>query len=1172
MGLKIYLLGQFKLLADERRIELTSRPAQSLLAYLTLNAGVNQRREKLAALLWPEATESNARSYLRQALWRIRKALESASLSGEDFLTISDISVTFNQDSDYWLDAAILLQTAEDKSLVELSETASLYRGELLPGFYEEWVVLERDSLESAYHHKMNKLLERLIQTEAWDDAIEWSEQWIKLGHAPEPAFRALMQAYAGLGDKGMVTSTYQRCVDSLNRELSLEPSSETIQIYEQILHKQRQQTDSATIHPARLAVKRPAFLNAEAERHTERPVFVARERELTKLGEQLDLALGGQGRVIFVTGEAGSGKTALVDEFTHRAQITHSNLVAASGNCNAYTGIGDPYLPFREILEFLTGDVEARWAAGAISGKQAQVLWNLLPTTLQALVESGPELINTFIPGTPLLERAAAGIPGDADLLSDLEEIIDQPGTATMIPGPQQSDLFEQYNRVLAALARQAPLMLVVDDLQWADAGSIGLFFHLGRHLASSRILIVGVYRPEEVALGRLDPTSGMAGWERHPLQPMVNEFQRLYGDIEISLGQADSREFVKALLDSEPNQLGPSFRQMLYQRSHGHPLFTIELLRGMQERGDVVKDTDGDWVEGESLDWETLPARVEAVIAERIERLPQPLQAALQAASVQGVEFYAELVARVLGTDDRAMVQQLSSELDRKHRLIHAQAIERLDSQRISSYRFRHSMFQKYLYDRLDPVERSYLHEDIGGVLEDFYGEQAQETTAIAVQLARHYQEANIPEKAVQYLYQAGEKAVQLSAYQEGIAHLTRGLELLNTLPESVERDELELALQLSLGKAWLPAPESTNAYSRSRELCLKLGKTTRLCQVLGELSISHYVCGEYHQARELEEEALSMATQVGDELMVAISHWYLGFVAFVLGEFTTALDHLKQTIAFYDPEQHHHPMVVLRGSDAGTSAMAYAACSLWFLGYPDQALKLGQESLMLAQELGHVFSFVEVLYFSGSILNAMRRDWSALNKYSQQMLDLVNENRLQLWAGSAHMCRGNALIMLGQIQEGETMTREGLESAISSGVICFSSRSYSFLAQGMAKRDQLEQGLAILDEGLAMIEKTDERYWEAEHHRVRATLLLRQGDESAAEVSLQKAIEVAQAQKAKSWELRAATDLARLWQTQGKTEKAKQLLAPVYEWFTEGFDTSDLIATQELLESLA
>ena len=1171
MGLKIYLLGQFKLDVDDQLIELPSRPAQSLLAYLALNAGVAHRRERLASLLWPEATESNARSYLRQALWRIRRTLEGNSLSAEDYLQVSDISLSFKTQSDYWLDAQIMLEPPESHSVETLIETMRLYRGELLPGFYDEWVVLERDRLESAFHQKMSLLLESLIQSEQWDKAVVWSEEWIKLGHAPEPAFRALMQAYAGLGDISMVHATYRRCVESLNRELSLDPSAETKQLYELFLREQEQEAPSHPIRPANLTTSSPAFLDLNEDQLVVKPVFVSRERELSQLNELLDLALTGKGRVIFVTGEAGFGKTALLDEFTRRALNAHTNLVTASGNCNAYTGIGDPYLPFREILELLSGDVEARWAAGALSRKHAKVLWNLLPITIQALVENGPDLIDTFISGSLLIERAAASASLGTDLVSRLKKVVDRQAKTTMMPGSQQSDLFEQYTRVLVALARQVPLVLVVDDLQWADTGSIGLFFHIGRHLAGNRILIVGIYRPEEVALGRPDAMRGTRDWGRHPLQTITNEFQRLYGDIEVSLEQADSRGFLEALLDSEPNRLGKSFRQKLYQLSHGNPLFTIELLRGMQERRDVVKDKDGCWIEGETLDWETMPARVEAVIAERIERLPDSLQSTLKVASVQGVEFYAEVVARVLGTEEREIVQRLSSELDRKHRLIRAQAIERLGSHPLSSYRFRHSIFQKYLYDRLDPVERTYLHEDVGSLLEDFYRDQAQETTASAVQLARHYQEANIPEKAVKYLYQAGEKAVQLSAYQEGITHLMRGLELLNTLPESIERDELELGLQLSLGKAWLPAPDSNQAYTRSRELCLKLGKTSLLCRVLGELSIFHYVKAEYHMARQLEEEALSLAQQTDDQMMVAISHWYLGFVAFALGEFATALDHLKQTIAYYDPQRHHNPMVVLRGSDVGTSAMAYAACALWCLGYPDQALKLTEESIALARELDHVFSLVEVLLFSGCILSAMRRDWSALNKYSKQMMDLVKDNRLQFWLGAAKMSRGEALIMMGQVEEGEKQLRDGIAFNHSIDVIIYTSGRYGFLAEAKAQAGQFEQALTTLEEALPMIEGKDERYWEAEYHRRRAKFLQMKGDVDAAEASLQKAIDVARRQEAKSWELRAATDLARLWQAQGKSEKARQLLEPVYNWFTEGFDTPDLIAARELLDIL-
>lgn len=1165
MGLRIYLLGQFKLEGDNQQIELRSRPAQSLLAYLALNAGVTQRREKLSALLWPEATETNARSYLRQALWRIRKSLDSASLAGEGYLKVDDICVAFDNQADFWLDTAVLLATAESQSKEDLIKSVRLYRGELLPGFYDEWVIRQRDRLENAYHQKMNMLLEQMIQAEQWDDALKWGEEWIRLGYAPEAAFRALMQAHAGLGDLGMVNATYQRCAESLNLELDLDPSAETQQLYESILRGRMEQPGSPPVHSPVPPIKKPAFLDSNDEQPVEKPVFVAREGELAQLDAQLDLVLNGQGRVIFVTGEAGSGKTALVDEFTRRAQNSHPNLVVASGYCNAQTGIGDPYLPFRQVLELLTGDVEARWAAGALTSHHAQQLWHTLPYATQALVESGPDLIDTFIPGPQLVERASAHSSDGEEWLPRLAEIIERNTTTSMISGPQQSDLFEQYARVMGAVGRKAPLLVVVDDLQWADSGSIGLLFHLGRHLGGSQILMIGAYRSEELALGR--------DGKRHPLEPLISEFQRQSGEITVDLSQTESREFVESIIDCELNHLGPSFRQMLFLQTRGHPLFTIELLRGMQERGDLVVDQDGHWIEGSALDWETLPARVEAVIGERVERLPEPLQAALRVACVQGEEFSAEVVARVLGTEERDMVQRLSGELDRKHHLLRAQAIDRLGSQRVSRYRFRHYLCQKYLYDNLDPVERAYLHEDVGNVLEEFYGDVDQETTAIAVQLARHYQEASITEKAVHYLHQAGEKALQLSAYQEGTTHLKRGLGIVRTLPESSERDEIELGIQLSLGKALVSIPKSEwrNALFRARELCLHLGKTTLLCQVLGELSIYHYVLAEYHSALELEEEALNLAQQAGDPMMVAISNWYLGFVSFALGEFDNALDHLKQTTAYYDPQQHHNAMVMLRGSDIGTSAMSYVACCLWCMGYPDQASKYSEESLALARAHGHPFSLIDVLNYAGCHFNGMRREAQELKKYAKQMLEMANEKSFHGWIGMANMYHGIALILLGQLQEGVDQIRAGMTHHMSIGDRCYMTGPYGYLAEGHAKAGRLDQALVTLDEAIAHVEETDERYFEAELYRMRGEFLLTQGDEADTEASLLKALEVARHQKAKSWELRAATDLARLWGSQGKSSKAKKLLAPVYEWFTEGFDTPDLIAAKGLLEDL-
>lgn len=1164
MSLRIFLLGQFKLQANELAIELPSRPAQSLLAYLALNAGLAHRREKLANLFWPEANEANARGYLRQALWRIRKCLESGSLDWEKYLQISEIEVVFDDRSDYWLDVDLLLGAVEQRTVEEITEIVRLYRGELLPGFYDEWVVVERERVQSAYHQKMNILLERLIHAGNWQDALAWAEQWIRLGYAPEPAFRILMHAHAGLGNPGMVNATYQRCVASLNRELNVEPAPETQRLYEQIL-------DGGLKIPAPpapapdLVAKQPSFLD-EIQIEVERPVFVAREGELAQLGRFLDRVLAGQGQVVFVTGEVGSGKTALIQEFSWRAQEAHSDLIVVSGNCNAYSGIGDPYLPFREILGLLSGDVEARWAAGAMTRGHARRLWNTLPLTAQALVEAGPDLIDTFLPRAALLERIMQSSADQADWLARLNELVERKLSGSGTPSSPQSDLFEQYTRVLQSLSRRVVLMVWVEDLQWADRGSISLLFHLGRRVAGSRILIIGSYRPEEIAIGR--------DGERHPLDQAVNELQRDLGHITVNLGQAESREFIDAILDSEPNRLGNAFREMLFRQTCGQPLFTVELLRGLQERGDLVQDREGYWLEGPTLDWETLPARVEAVIAERIGRLPQTLQATLQVASVEGELFTAEVTARARATSSQEMLGRLSGELDRKHRLISAQSILRMGDEFLSRYRFRHILFQKYLYSSLDEVERAHLHEQVGNALEGLHAIPEQ-AAVIAPQLALHFQKAHITEKAVNYLHLAGERALNLSAYQEAVAHLTSGLNLLLTLPDSPARAQQELSLQVSLGLCYKVAtsdPQGIEHLQRARELCQQMGKITQLCQVVGELSIHYFVMAEYQAARELAEEALSLAEQSGDELLLAVSHWHLGFVLFSLGDFTKARAHFQQVTCSYVPQRHHLPLLALRGVDVGVSSMAYDSACLWCLGYPDQSSKRSQDAMVLARELGHAFSLADVLCYGGCVPDQMRRDVTALREHSEALIRSVEKIGVLSFKGTGTCYLGAALTWQGRTEEGIAHIRQGLEIRKMKDVRCTSLGILGALAEAEEKAGNSEEGMTTLTEAIAMAEETGEHYYEAEIFRMQGDFLLRRGDESSAEASLRKAIDVASRQSAKSWELRAAIDLARLWQKQGKRDDAHGMLSEIYGWFSEGFDTPDLREARALIEELA
>jgi len=1038
---------------------------RALLAYLAVESDRPHRREKLAGLLWPDWPDREALSNLRYSLSDLRRAIGDR-VADPPFLLISRDSIQFNPSSDYELDVTAFIEGVEaDKHsstfINQMEHTVDLYQGSFLEGFsledspaFEEWTLLTRERLTRQASSVFHILAEAHEQLGKYDQAQSYAWRQLELEPWDEVAHQRLMRTLTLSGQRSAALAQYETCKKLLAEELNVEPAEETTKLYEQIRSGKIKPLVSKPSAVSDFIAKLPGFLEDESH-HDEPQAFVARESELARLNDYLKGALDGQGRVVFVTGESGSGKTSLIQEFTSRALGEHTDLLVATGNCNAYTGIGDPYLPFREILELLTGDVEARWAAGAVSREHALRLWNNLPVTARALVETGPDLIDTFIQRATLIERAKASPSEKSDWLSRLDMFLERkPVTVLSAAALHQVDLFEQYTKVLQILEEQSPLLLVIDDLQWADAGSINLLFHLGRRLASRRILILGSYRSEEVALGR----EGM----RHPLEPLVNEFRRSFGDILVNLGQAlgqnEGQEFIEALLDSEPNRLDESFREMLYQQTQGHPLFTIELLRGLQERGDIFKNPEGYWVTGSSLDWETLPARVEAAIQERISRLPKVMQKALEVACIEGELFTAEVVARVQGIDEQEILGYLSGDLDRAHRLVRAQSIQRVNNRLLSRYQFRHILFQKYLYGTLDEVLRAHLHEQVGVALEDLYGVE-EGAAVVAVQLALHFQIARVDDKAIHYLHLASDKAMQLSAYQEVIAHASRALELLENIPESTGRDEQELALCLTLGIAYTGAKggqltEVKNTYNRARQLCAKLGKKYELVQVLGGLAIFYYVRAKHHKARELSLEALDLAKAIGDSPLMMLCHWYLGFILFCLGEYPESLEHLRQVTEVYDYQQHHQILVQIRGSDAGIGAMAYEACCLWCLGYPDQALKRSRETLELGRKLAHPFSLADALCFAGCLFHSMCRDAEGLAKEADALMQTADEGSLAGWLATGMRYRGEALVLLGKIKESTKLIQKGMIGMQSEDIGIYFSGTFATLAEVQLK----------------------------------------------------------------------------------------------------------------------
>jgi adenylate cyclase len=1052
---------------------------------------------------------------------------------------------------------------------------------------FDDWQLFEAQRLRRELDGALLKLVRGHIVERQFETAEGFARRRLALDPLDESAHCQLMRLHAWSGHRSAALRQYEECVDILQDQLGVPPQQETTDLYETIRedHAPPLPDDERTQLPPKPSAEPPAFLQQDTP--IEPPIFVAREAELARLERYLQEALRGQAQVVFVTGDAGCGKTALIQEFARRAQESYPDLIIATGHSNAHTGIGDPYLPFREILGLLTGDVEAQWSAGAMTTEQARRLWQLTPLTIRALVKTGWDLIELLVPGTPLLERAAAFRPWPIDKvwLAQLEALVARKSSVTGMSALQQAALFEQYAQVLWAVGREKPLLLALDDLQWADAGSLHLLFHLGRRMAGCPLLLVGAYRPAEVALGRpAYPHSMQAApletrevastaWDRHPLEAIVNEFRRSFGRVEVNVERAEDRPFVDAFLDSEPNRLGDAFREALHQHTLGNPLFTHELLHGMQERGDLIQDGEGKWIEGPELDWDTMPVRVEAVVAERIGRLSPSSRQLLSAGSVEGETFTAELVARVQGSGERDTVRCLSETLDRQHRLVSAKGIRRLGNQLLSQYRFRHILFQKYLYSSLDPVERVYLHERVGTALEELH--QDRDTASVSVQLARHFEEAGIPEKAIHYLHQAGERAIRLSAYQEALAHLDKGLSLLGTHPDVPESGQKELALQLALGVACVGVKgydlRAKEIYSRAHKLGQQLGETSQICRAVGEQACLHYVIAEHERAYELAEEALDLAHEAGDPLLVAVSQWFLGFILFALGEFSAARDHLQQMIAFYDPREHHEAFVMLRSSDSGVSALAYDACCLWCTGFPDQALKRSQEALDLARELDHAFSLADVLSYGCCLLHKLRRDDDSFIASASDLRELVNRT-LPGWMGSATWHWGEALVLQGHLERGIAEIRKGLEQREFGNEQCNRTGTLCSLAEAQAAAGRSGDGLRTLDEALALVETTGERYYEAELNRLKGELLLMQYKVDEAESNFHKAIEVARHQGAKSWELRATTSLARLWRHQSKTDEARQTLAEIYCWFTEGFDTQDLKEAKALLDELA
>jgi predicted ATPase len=616
----------------------------------------------------------------------------------------------------------------------------------------------------------------------------------------------------------------------------------------------------------------------------------------------------------------------------------------------------------------------------------------------------------------------------------------------------------------------------------------------------------------------------------------------------------------------------------QCIHQRTEGNPLFMVNMVDYV-----VAQDVPGVLAESRNPQAQLaeaaqgMPESLRQMLERRFDRLRSEEQGVLEVGSVAGNEFATVVVAVGLEADVE-QIETWCEGLARRGQWLRSCGYSVWPDGTVSArYGFIHALYQQAIYNRVPAARRLRLHRRIGEQLEAGYGEQARD---LAAELAVHFEQGREYQRAVHYCQQAAENALRRYAYREVITLLSKGLTLLQRLPETPERLQQELAVQTTLGPALIAtkgmaAPEVEQTYTRARELCQQAGETPQLLQVLFGSWQFYLVRGELHIARELGERYLNLAQRQRDSAALLVAYWALGVTLFYLGEFAPDQDHTERSLALYNTQPHSTSTFLygLYGQDPGSGCLGRAAQVLWMLGYPDQAQQRSDEALALARKLSHPYSVVFALN-QAVVLHQLRREGRAAFERAEEVMSFCMEQGFTQQLAMGTILRGWGLAAHGQTDEGIAQMHQGLAASQVAGIELGRAPVLAQLAEAYGHIGQTEAGLRLLSKVVAVMERTGERWWAAEVYRLKGELLLKQAvaDDHLAETCFRQALDVARGQEAKSLELRVATSLSRLWQQQGKREAAHGLLAPIYGWFTEGFDTADLKEAKALLEELA
>jgi predicted ATPase len=865
----------------------------------------------------------------------------------------------------------------------------------------------------------------------------------------------------------------------------------------------------------------RPVATSASAAPATTLRNTVGREAERAALRRAYARVKQGASLLVGVTGEAGIGKSSLTEDFLSELCVGADQPILARGRCSERLAGAEAYLPILEALE------------------------HVLRRSSNVSVE---QLMRTVAPTWYLQVATSSGHPSIMELRKDA-------------PVVSQERMKRELSALFEDLSRNRPLVVFLDDLHWADVSTIDILNYLAGRFGKMRVLVLMTYRPSEMALGQ-------------------NRFVEINGDLRSRglfehiplrfLAEADVERYLA--LEFPGHHFPPGFAEFIHARTEGTPLFMADLVRYLHDSGCIVPE-DGKWVLTRSIEElpKDLPESVRSMIARKIERLDERDRKLLVGASVQGYEFDSSTVSEALEMDPAEVEDRLEM-LERVHVFVKRGPEEEFPDRTLTiKYQFAHVLYQNLLYASLQPTRRASLSGRVARTLATHYSDRTRD---VAGRLAVLFEAARDFASSAQYFLAAAQRAVGLFAFREALSLSERGLSALRGLPEGPQRIQQELGLlmirglALRLMKGW-SAPEIEPVFARARELCHQLNDPPELFPVLWALTLFHAIRGDLREYRTRADELMVMAQESGNPAFLMGAHHLVGVSREFLGDMVEASRVLDRGRELHVPSEHL-AYTAMYGLDPGMIARAMSSRPMWVLGYPDRALARAQETLALARSQRQPMTLAfALLVTQGVHLN--RGEIAEAIALGGETVALCREYELLQEREWSRSFQGAALAAIGRTNEGIDLLKDSLavQQAIGSGLV--RSAFLGVLGDLLRLAGRIDEGLAAVAEGFEHAERTLEGGYIAELHRARGELLLAAGDQTGAEENLRNAIAYAARREAKSFELRAATALAKLLASAGRTVDARAALAPVFQWFTEGHATADLSAARAALASL-